>query len=139
MSSPDLPEWLSRAVGLVTGVFRTSGAASVSRVVSEATRPYTQALRLIRKLGGSHYPAGTTLVHIRCGCNKRIAAIEMDADGQIVTLWFGRRFRGTVPDIECPDHGRLALDDTVLAEKIRAARRSGKPQTLKLRGKLPSA
>lgn len=137
--SPNVPGWLafSRRVGRVVGMFRTTTPA-VSARIAEATRPYTQALRLIRKLGGSHYPAGTALVHIRCGCNKRIAAIETDADGQIVTLWFGRRFRG-VPDIECPDHGRLALDDTVLAEKISAARRSRKPQTLKLRGKLPSA
>lgn len=77
------------------------------------------------------------MVHIRCGyCGKRVATIE---GGEVLTYWLGRRFLG-VPAVECPGHGRLVLQGaSVLAEKMRVARRISKPQTLKLPGKLLSA
>lgn len=43
MSSPDLPEWLSRRVGWVTGIFRTAGTAPA--VMAQATRPFTEVVR----------------------------------------------------------------------------------------------
>ncbi len=87
----------------------------------------------VRELTGAHTPARTALVYLRCRrCGARVAAVEQDPDGALVTLWRGRRFRGVPRPIECAEHGHLRLDAGALAGAVAAARRTGRPRTLKL-------
>jgi hypothetical protein len=114
---------ITGAAGVIDYLYRTSVARHVEAAV--ARRRILQ--EAIREITGGHYPAGTPLVRLRCGCNKWVATIERGEDGKILTYWRRRRYPG-VPPVECPDHGRLVLETSVLMEKMRAARRSGRPR-----------
>ncbi|MDO0911161.1 hypothetical protein QQM39_09935 [Streptomyces sp. DT2A-34] len=90
----------------------------------------------VRALAGAHLPGGKPLVRVRCGkCGARVATVEENADGEIVTYWAARdrRFPGVVPRLlDCPEDGDLPLDEAAVRAKLRAARRTGRVQTLKL-------
>ncbi|MDO0931325.1 hypothetical protein QQY66_06375 [Streptomyces sp. DG2A-72] len=87
-------------------------------------------------VGARGLPRGKPLVRIRCGeCGERIATVEVGANGEIVTYSAARdrRFPGVVPrSLGCPEHGDLPLDEPALKAKLRAARQSGRAQTLML-------
>ena len=119
---------ITGAAGVIDYLHRTS----LVRHVEAAQARHRILQEAIREITGGHYPAGTPLVHIRCGCNKWVATIEAGEDGEILTYWRRRRYPG-VPAVECPDHGRRVLKTGVLMKKMRAAHRSGKPQTMQLK------
>jgi hypothetical protein len=82
---------------------------------------------------GTHLRRGTPIVHIVCGeCGTRIATVERSGAEGIVTVWRGRRFVG-VPYVDCPTHGRLDIGVDNLKPKVVAARRQGRPTTLRAR------
>lgn len=61
----------------------------------------------------------------------RIATIE-DGRSGVQTFWHarGRRFPG-VPRLDCEQHGWLEVHADKLRDKFAAARRDGRPRTLK--------
>lgn len=111
----------------------------IIRQLQKTVTPFTktaQAIRNVpsppdlRRIIGGHTPRGVPLVHLRCACNKRVATIE-DSDTGLVTLWRGRRFPG-IPNVECPEHGRLRLEPDKIRARLRSARQGGSPTTLRL-------
>ena len=100
--------------------------------IEAVARSTLRSVGRVRAVMGQHAPSGQPLVHVRCGGgNERIATVEHGDQG-LQTFWLGRRFPG-IPRLDCPGHGRLELDTAKLADKLRAARRDGKPRTLKAR------
>ncbi|MDF3141782.1 MULTISPECIES: hypothetical protein [unclassified Streptomyces] len=100
-------------------------------------RAAVERQRQLRGITGARgLPRGKPLVRIRCGqCSKRIATVEEDTVGEIVTYSAARdrRFPGVVPrSLDCPEHGGLPVDGPALKAKLRMARQSGRAQTLVL-------